>query len=109
VIAPDPDAGNLRRRPDAWRRPCSDREVLLAAASNAVAGLTLLALLAGNQSVKLPRPFSLSMGFAKRAFRGVFIGENAHGGRGVALHPQGKWSSGGPSPRRARPAGFRPP
>jgi hypothetical protein len=39
------------------------------------------------------RPYSLSMGFPKRAFSGVFIGENAHGGRGVALHPQGKWSS----------------
>jgi hypothetical protein len=34
------------------------------------------------------------MGFPKRAFSGVFIGENAHGGRGVALHPQGKCSRG---------------
>jgi hypothetical protein len=33
------------------------------------------------------------MGFPKRAFCGVFIGENAHEGRAVALHPQGKWSS----------------
>ncbi len=32
------------------------------------------------------------MGFPKRAFRGVFIEENAHGGRGVAPHPQGKCS-----------------
>jgi len=32
------------------------------------------------------------MEFPKRAFRGVFIGENAHRGRGVALHPQGKCS-----------------
>ena len=32
------------------------------------------------------------MGVRKRAFRGVFIGENAHRSRSPCLHLQGKWS-----------------
>ncbi len=39
------------------------------------------------------RPFSLMMGVRKRAFRGVFIEENAHRSRSPRLHLQGKWSS----------------
>ncbi len=39
------------------------------------------------------RPFSLMMGVRKRAFRGVFIEENAHRSRSPCLHLQGKWSS----------------
>ncbi len=54
----------------------------------------ILSMLIPVASALLARPFSLSMGFPKRAFRGVFFGENAHGGRGVALHPQGKCSRG---------------
>ncbi len=32
-------------------------------------------------------------GYPGKVFSGVFIGENAHGGRGAALHPQGNRSS----------------
>ena len=39
------------------------------------------------------RPFSLLMGIPRRAGGGVFIGENAHRDRGLALHLRGKWSS----------------
>ncbi len=45
------------------------------------------------------RPFSLMMGVRKRAFRGVFIEENAHRSRSPCLHLQGKWSRRAKNPK----------